>query len=79
MDTRLTPTEQRLYEALADGLPHLPDDLARVLYTGDKEVLAQHISNLRKKIAHLGEIIVCEFATRRKWYRLCQRLASSRE
>lgn len=53
----LTPTEKRIFEALAsDFLPHHKDELFRML--GDElagsTALPYHISNLRRKLAAEG-------------------------
>ena len=70
-DTRFTETEEAILRVLADGQPHsklelhacLTDPLANVT------TIQRHISCIRRVLRPLGEEIICEFATRRCFYR----------
>lgn len=58
----LTPTQQKLWDALADGQPHPKKDLARLIDEQcDMGNLAQQMSVLRTKIRRQGaETVICE-------------------
>lgn len=66
-----TPTERRILNVLADGLPHrreelhacLPDELGAVAN------VYMHVTNLRRKLAKRGEAILCEFYLGSYYYR----------
>lgn len=59
MTTELTPTEQRLYDILSDGLAHPSAQLHATLGDDmtDMVTLRMHISNLRRKLQHHGRDI----------------------
>lgn len=64
----LTPTQQKLWDALADGQPHPKKDLARMIDEQcDTNNLAAQMSYLRTKIRRQGgETIVCQDGCYRK-------------
>jgi hypothetical protein len=60
---RLTPTEKLLFQALADGKPHRPDELLKIIDEdglSDRAALANHIKNMRAKLNIVGEEVVCQ-------------------
>lgn len=54
-----TPTEQRMLDVLADGLPHSKQQLHDCLpdQYGDYSNIHMHISNIRKKL--VGQDVLC--------------------
>lgn len=61
---KLTPIERRLYEALADGEPHKPEELYCHL---DDDLAEQpraslqfHLCNLRRKVGAIGETVIAQ-------------------
>lgn len=70
-DIRFTPTQQRMVDLLADGLPHPRQQLRECLYDELSEfsVVQNHISDIRKKLLLRGEYIVCEL----RGYQICYR------
>jgi DNA-binding SARP family transcriptional activator len=66
-----TPTQRRILEVLADGMPHrreslhacLPDDM------GALANLRFHLSQLRKVLRPLGQDIICQLYKNRLHYR----------
>lgn len=73
-----TPTEACILSVLADGRPHLPDELhgCRSCY-GHRKILWFHISNIRRKLAPHGETIVCELHRGVPHYRHVQLLSGA--
>jgi hypothetical protein len=65
--TKLTPAQQLLWQALADGEPHPAKEL-RHLLDCDANTLAFHASNLRTKIRQsgCGETIINEGGSYRR-------------
>lgn len=69
---RFTPTEQKILAVLSDGKRHLKDELRVLLSDGelsDDTVMQMHVSNLRKKLNPIGQDIICEYNSRRIFYR----------
>lgn len=69
---RFTPTEQKILAVLSDGKRHLKDELRVLLSDGelsDDTVMQTHVSNLRKKLNPIGQDIICEYNSRRIFYR----------
>ncbi len=69
---RFSPTQQKILDVLADGEPHLFDDVLRGV--GDPYMAMQtvfvHVSNLRRRLKLVGQAIVCEVDNRgRRYYR----------
>lgn len=73
---KLTPTQQRIYDYLSDGLPHPRKELQTCLADelSSLSALRFHLSLLRKKIAHKGEDVICEIRAYRISYRLVKLL-----
>lgn len=61
---RLTPSEQRIYDALADGGSHPKEELQKLLCDDLSEngVYIQ-VSNIRSKVRPIGQDIISE-----RWY-----------
>lgn len=61
MTTDLTPTEQRIYDVLSDGLAHPSAQLFAVLGDDMTEVntLSVHLFRMRPKLQRHGRDIVC--------------------
>jgi len=86
----LTPTQRRLYDALADGEPHSLRELLRLLDAPPGEradaltfktayaTLQNHVKNLRKRVRLKGQDIVCQLIWRRRNYRLVRVLFRTR-
>lgn len=75
---RYTPTQQRILNVLADGMPHLRIELLGCLHDelGDRTNLYPHLSRLRTLLRPQGQDIVCELQRRRvayRWVRLLRR------
>ncbi len=66
-----TPTEQRILNALSDGKAHPRDELMKCLKDelNCRQVLCQHVSNIRNKIKPYNQYIVCEMGSRPISYR----------
>lgn len=58
---RFTPVEQRMIDLLADGMDHTRAELHTCLFDelAPLQAINGHITNIRKKIRHLGHDIVC--------------------
>jgi len=71
MNLKLTPTEQILFDALADGEAHRPQDLITLLGDElmDRTALKSHLHNLRRKLRPTGEDILAQSYGRRIGYR----------
>lgn len=71
---RFTPTEQRIFNVLADGKRHsmaklydcLSDDLAEMA------AVRVHVCNLRKKLGLSGKGVACELIARKTYYCLIE-------
>ena len=72
----MTPTEQRMAEILADGLPHTKEELHACCGPSSIEVVYFHINNLKTKLRPQGEDIICEFKFMKYYYRQVRLLAS---
>lgn len=67
---KLTPTEKRIMEALADGYPHRRRDLLPLIdEMAVPQNLKDHLSNIRKKLRPMGEDVICEYYNRGLSYR----------
>lgn len=75
---RLSPTQRKMLEVLADGLPHSREDLHACLWDRDGALsnIRAHISALRKHLREHGENIVCELHKRTIHYRHVRLLRS---
>lgn len=64
-----TPTQQKLIDALADGLPKSPEELHAAIggYGAVKNIWA-HLSAIRKKLRPRGQDIVCVYQKRKLHY-----------
>jgi len=78
MDVKFTPIELNIMYLLSDGLPHEIDEILSVLEDPQtlRSALRMAVSNLRKKLALRGEMILCEFKHRKTHYRLVRKLTS---
>lgn len=77
---RYTITEQKIIDALSDGRRHLKSELRELLSNGDLSedgALQYHISMIRKKLNPIGEDIVCEYNSRRIFYRHIRLISQS--
>lgn len=63
-----TPTERRMVILLADGKPHTRRELHKCLVDelGPLVNIKPHLQAIKKKIAHLGEDVVCVLGQSRK-------------
>jgi DNA-binding response OmpR family regulator len=55
MSLTLTPTEQRIYNLLSDGLPHTTEEMKNVIGEGHPEEVSialvyAHVARMRKKL-----------------------------
>jgi hypothetical protein len=66
-----TPTETILMNILADGMPHSRKDLIAALPNDQSDFtnLSTHLSNIRKKLAPYGRLVICEIYNRTVHYR----------
>lgn len=74
-----TRTEQRIVNALSDGMRHTARSLQPLLPDTGKlcerdgkarhRTLHVHITNIRKKLRPSGQDILCEYYNRRTYYR----------
>lgn len=75
-----TPLEKEVMFILADGEIHAVKDIVKALGGGpgknDKVALAYHVLNIRKKVSHLGDDVLCVFNNRRTNYRYVLTLRS---
>lgn len=73
-----TPTQRRLLDVLADGMPHRREELHACL--GDelssRNNLEVHLTHLRKRLNRQGLHVVCESNGKWSRYRLVRLLAS---
>lgn len=80
---KLRPTEQRIYDVLADGNPHSGEDLLLLLFPealvkpdpSFKATLHVHISNLRKAISAEGLDVVARGHNGKTSFCLMRRLS----
>jgi hypothetical protein len=71
-----TPTQQRLLDALADGLPHAPAELAALIDSqATIENLWSHLSYVRIRLRKRGEDILAVYHNRTLHYRHVRLLA----
>lgn len=57
----LTPTQQRLYDKLADGYPHEADSLLSAIdVMADRNLLRAHIFHLKKALDLVGMTVVSD-------------------
>jgi hypothetical protein len=73
-----TPTEARILAHMADGEPHLRDELRRLLpdELAAKGAFLKHVCLMRKKLEPLGETILCQVIGGRYYYRHVRLLRS---
>lgn len=76
-----TPTQIRILEMLADGLPHTFEELHTCLddELASRPAVSMHISNLRKVLRPKGEDIVCVIRYHRSYYQHVRLLRSSHQ
>jgi DNA-binding CsgD family transcriptional regulator len=75
MMSTFTPTERRIMEILIDGSDHHKEELAKCMeHDTELRTLAQHISNMRKKLRPKGFDIL--LSMNGKLYYRCVRLLS---
>lgn len=69
---KLTPTQQRIYDVLADRKQHRSKDLLRKCMDRDDDLslLRCHISLLRRKLKGSGETVMTEIVNNKAYYRL---------
>lgn len=69
---RLTPTQQRLMDALKDGQHHCREDLMACLYDDQSGVnaLAVHIHLLKRVARRTGRTIASTYLDGKTYYRL---------
>ena len=82
---RLSPTEQRIYDLLSDGLSHNREELHACLdELANSKALTVFVTHMRAKLRPKGEDIICEYQYKGGWpnrsksfsYRLARLLAS---
>lgn len=82
---RLGPVQQKIIEALSDGLPHRAEELLACLTNGyDDEgpkidTLYVHVCNLNKQLKRLGEEILSQAIHKQTFYRHVRHLRSADE
>lgn len=78
-DTWLTRTEHAIVTMLSDGGRHTNKELKTCLKDdmAGKTAVRYHLHNIRKKIAHKGETIVCEVHEGKFVYRLVRQVQNS--
>jgi DNA-binding response OmpR family regulator len=69
-ELKLTPTERRLYEHLADGEPHHRTELMKLLNDEltTETTLFVHLYKLRLKLKTIGEDVISQIGKRRQVY-----------
>lgn len=76
----LTKTEQRIYDLLADGLPHAREELCRCMddELSKPQAIFTHLNRMRTKLRARGEDIACEYKyeTRSYAYQLRRTLSN---
>jgi hypothetical protein len=78
MALKLTPTEQKLYDLLADGEPHKRKELlALVDDQADPSALHKHMYRLRLKLKVEGEEIVAQSFGKYTAYRRVRHILSN--
>lgn len=72
-----TPTEVRILNVLADGQPHPVAELMKCLddELAERVNLQMHISRIRKKLAPVGQWIVCQVGEGPRSYRHIQKVS----
>lgn len=75
----LTETERRIFELLSDGAPHKLAELLKDLgwEEQDRGTLYTHITNVRRKLIHVGEDIVAQSFGKSTGYRRVRMLGES--
>ena len=75
MQLTYTPTQARMMQVLADGLPHKRSELIGCLYDtmGDAANVGVHITYLRRKLKAQGLNVICE-RTDKVYYRLVRHI-----
>ena len=75
---KLTPTEHRIYEALADGEPHKTAELLPLVdELADPSALYKHMYRLRLKLKQEGEDVIAQkLANQAFGYRRIRHLCS---
>ena len=77
---KLTPTQQRIADVLADGAPHTMQELIACLWDDQAEnprdTVYVHVSNIREKIGKQGYDIISRGSNGKMTYRLVRYLTS---
>lgn len=73
-----TPTEKRILDVLADGLPHRPHEIHSCLDDELSTIAAikPHLSRIRPRLRIKGQDIICEYRDKLYWYRQIRLLSS---
>lgn len=68
---KLTPTQQRFYDLMADGCRHTVEEFIELLPDpmGDDVNVLKHVQSLRTLLRPMCEDVVCERYNRVKTYR----------
>lgn len=77
---QFTPTEQRIFKILEDGMPHLREDLYPCIEDQLADmpvVLNVHIGRMRRKLETIGQDILCILRHRKIGYQQVRLLSSS--
>lgn len=69
-DRRLTPTETRILDLLADGKGHSPSEVQGCLLCEDSSSLYFYIKTLRRYLAPKGADITIRYDRKKLYYRL---------
>lgn len=66
-----TPTQVKILAVLADGLPHVRDELSACMpdELAKRGSVRMHLYDLRKRLKKRGETIVCEWSYYKIFYR----------
>lgn len=67
-----TPTQKRIYNLLADGLPHKREEIQDTFTDGVDSTrnIDNHLVAMRKKLRPLGYDVICQFVKRSNHFRL---------
>jgi len=68
----LTPIQQKIYDVLADGKPHKPEELLAAFTDAadEKQLLYNHLTRIRKELRRKRRDVICQFIRRSNHYRL---------
>jgi hypothetical protein len=72
---KLTPTEERLFIVLSDGLPHRTEELKECVEDPYSDSFVKHLSNLRRKLREEHMSIVWLNGESVQFYRLMRLVA----